>query len=147
MAVVGRRIMEQADFTPLPDTLKVELSKRIDAVVQGRLIGDDPQRYSKKTTEEIVNLPEELTQGLLGSFGPRIKRVPFTIEGFPSSEEVTLTKDLWAHVGEEQRLKILESAAKNKAQQMGVETAKIPDQTPYAKRLLHRFLQIKQRQD
>ncbi len=141
-----RRSIEQADFENLPKPLAEELSPSLHAVVQNRLLGDNPQRYSRQTAESLIVLPKERKMELMKSFGPRLKRVPFTVEGFPSTEEVQLTKDLWTTLNGDEQRRLLYAAAESVSKARNVAMREVPDQTPYVQRLLHRSMQITSRE-
>ena len=93
-----------------------------------------------KDTEKVFTKKRLLE--LLVKFGPRVKRVPFTAEGLPGDEEVTLTKDIWSALTTEEKKKTLKNTAKVVAKERKVKPEQLPDQTPYSMRLTHRFLQL-----
>ena len=147
LSLAKHSTIRQEELDRMPQPLKEEVSRSVHTVVQGRLLGDDPVRYGKKMAERIVALPEDTTKSLLALFGPRLTVVPFTVDGFPSNEEVQLTNDLWSSVSDAQKKAMIERAAEVVAEKRHSSVDKVPDETPYVKRLLHRFMQIRSRQD
>lgn len=98
-----------------------------------------------KDTEKVFNKKRLLE--LLVKFGPRVKRVPFTAEGLPTDEEVTLTKDIWAALSPDEKKRVLGNTAKVVAKERGLKLDEVPDQTPYSMRLTHRYLQQEAKKD
>lgn len=82
---------------------------------------------------------------LLDRFHPRLKRVPFTIDGIPAQEEVNLTVDIWSALTARERETIITNTSNVVAQEEQISLDELPDQTPYAMRLTHRFLQMQSR--
>jgi len=80
------------------------------------------------------------TKELLNTFGGRLSVTPFTIEGFPSTEEVRLTKDIWESLTETERNEICDKLRAEFMQKYSVEK-NLPDPTPYAMRLTYLYLE------
>jgi len=148
-----RSVMEQQDFERLPKPLIDSVRQRLDAIVQHRhLMLDDQSRYRLERVDMTVGqagLSDERVAELVGRFSPRLKRVPFTIEGVPSEEEVALTKDIWKALDNGEKNAIVEATqrcviAERTSNGKGVDD--IPDERSHAIRLMHRFLQIKSRE-
>lgn len=143
---VGRATMEAHDFNKLPGPIHDNLTLTIDAVVAHRhLMAEHPGRYSAETASEGVKLNGASMTMLADRFGPRLRRVPFTMEGFPSRDEVELTHDLWHGLNEQGRTAVLKSVTDMVCRRRDKTSDRLPDQTAYAQRLLHRALQIKAR--
>ncbi|MFH0861849.1 MAG: hypothetical protein V1875_02360 [Candidatus Altiarchaeota archaeon] len=85
----------------------------------------------------------EMLIGVGEMFERRIASLPFTDEGIPSQEEAQLTKDIWNALTKEERKAILEHTAEMVAEDHRTTRDKIPDQTPYAMRLTHKYLKMK----
>jgi len=140
---MSRRTIEHAHLENLPKPLMDELIKNIDAIVQStHLMLDKPSRYSTTVAETAIKLPKERITSLADKYGPRIKRIPFTIEGIPSKEEITLTCDLWEALKENERQTLLNNTTHLIFPEETRLLPEVPDETPYAMRLLHRYMQM-----
>jgi hypothetical protein len=145
LAGVRRSVMEEAEFDRLPTPLREDVGRRLDAVVQHTmLMGDKPERYGIKAAKRVAALPDETNTALLKKFGLRISRTPFTISGVPSQDERQLSQDIWSALPADERQRIVENTKLMVSDDMSVGPGGLPDQTPYAVRLTHRYLQFRQ---
>ncbi|MFH1054734.1 MAG: hypothetical protein V1744_01435 [Candidatus Altiarchaeota archaeon] len=92
--------------------------------------------FSKERTAELVN-----------KFRRRLDFTPFTMEGVPHADEVNLTNDLWSALTGEEKGKILDNTRNMVAEKLKRRPEDVPEQTPYAKRLLFRYLQMEAKND
>ena len=70
-------------------------------------------------------LPDKKVEELLRKYGPRIKRIPFTIDGIPTDEERNLTKDIWNSLDAETKKKILDKTRNVIASERKIKPEKI----------------------
>jgi hypothetical protein len=124
-----------------------DLGSLDDRLSQISLMGDDQRRYKQKSAESAVALPKDRIEALLARFSPRLKVLPFTSSGIPTDEETSLTKDLWAALSESERKNLIENTARMVAENRGTPIKSLPDQEPYAMRLLHRSMRMKAKED
>ncbi|MBD3388775.1 MAG: hypothetical protein GF416_06875 [Candidatus Altiarchaeales archaeon] len=99
-------------------------------------------------TEDLKPIfSDERVDELLRRYGSRLRRIPFTVDGIPSDEEVKLTKDIWAALTDGERGHALDNISHMVSEEEGIPLEDLPDQTPYAMRLTHRFLRIESTED
>ena len=78
---------------------------------------------------------------ILKRFAPRLNETPFTVDGIPSEDEVRLTRDIWAFLSSTEKAKICDNIRGEFRDRYGNAT-ELPDPTPYAMRLTHRYLDL-----
>jgi hypothetical protein len=136
MDVAGRKKPENIASLPGP----LEEIGPLERVAQIGLMGDDQRRYSRKAAEKAVVLQRRTIDKLIGTFGARLKVVPFTAEGVPSDEEATLTRDLWSGLSAQEQRDIVSNTTSMVSDIRKTSPKNLPEQTPYAQRLLHRLM-------
>jgi hypothetical protein len=86
--------------------------------------------------------PERINM-LLEKFGPRIDVVEFTEEGLLHKEEICLITDLWNALRAEEQVDITEKLRRERAIELDTPFEFVPDQTPYAMRILFYYLKMR----
>ena len=115
----------------------------LEKVAQIGLMGDDQSRYSGRNADRVVSLPKRTVEGLIERFGSRLRAIPFTAEGVPSDEEGTLARDIWTALPPTDRKSIVDNTTK----MVSEGRLEVPDQTPYAIRLFHRYMWMKAKEN
>lgn len=76
---------------------------------------------------------------LLTRFGERLHLQPFTETAVPSSEEVSLTRELWRALTDDERHTICDNLKTIKARGDDDYRTLLPDQRPLAMRVTHKY--------
>jgi hypothetical protein len=90
-----------------------------------------------------MRINEERLDELSKRFQARLRKYSLTKAGIPPEEETKLTRDIWAALTDAEKKAILENTRLMVAEDMEVKEANVPDQTPYAMRLTHLYLQTR----
>ena len=86
--------------------------------------------------------PERI-ENLVERFGPRLDVVEFTDTGLPHQEEVDLINEIWGSLRVEEQKDIVEKLAHERAVELDTPHEYVPDQTPYAMRLMFYYLKMR----
>lgn len=80
---------------------------------------------------------------LVQEFANRLDQVGFTDDGIPEPEEAALIRDIWLSLNEDEQNDMVENLRKERAIELDTPPEFVPDQTPYAMRLLFYYLKQK----
>jgi len=83
------------------------------------------------------------TKELLGRFGRQLSMSSFSVNGMPAEEEIRLTKEIWNSLTDSEKTRICDKIKAELMEKYGVKKH-LPDPTPYAMRLTHRYLEVMQ---